>query len=486
MLVQTSVAIDDHETWVTGIGAAFGATRSQAGTLALSIDSIRSSIQSDEQSWRKWHIHFTRSRERLYNLRPRQGAHYQPTWEQVLAKLPLAVLGTRVKSVNSDSGGAGLDYSPRMLASGTPIPPQDIFVIVVGGSKLSRGLTLEGLCISYFTRWNPSPTEDTILQLSRWMGFRGPHLEFCRLFTTLGVYEHLRQMNENDRYLRFQLAELMAERRSPRDAALIFRTSPYARPTAKLGAGKLYDPKFSPYTVMIRRIETGGYSHRNEATALALSKEISRRQTRSVTTAQGTVRGILSENWSADEVANALDSFWFTNHNPDPAENPAREYYRPMDTDRPAGRVFDITEDPYQLAAYLRQWVAGDRRPQTKCPAFDVGVIFGGMRSGNAPFDFPLVNREIGSDGRIVGGWGGRSQHWAGDAFFDNPPSDKLLPGSALRLPGARGLLLMYVIHKDAAGRFGRGMRRSDHTPTCALAIPAGGPSIRAVTVVQA
>lgn len=55
-------------------------------------------------------------------------------------------------------------------------------VIVIGGDKLSRGLTLEGLTISYFTR--SSNTYDTLMQMGRWFGFRPGYLDACRLFTT--------------------------------------------------------------------------------------------------------------------------------------------------------------------------------------------------------------------------------------------------------------------------------------------------------------
>lgn len=59
-------------------------------------------------------------------------------------------------------------------------------VIVIGGDKLSRGLTLEGLTVSYFTR--SSNTYDTLMQMGRWFGFRPGYLDACRLFTTPALY----------------------------------------------------------------------------------------------------------------------------------------------------------------------------------------------------------------------------------------------------------------------------------------------------------
>lgn len=54
--------------------------------------------------------------------------------------------------------------------------------IAVGGNKLSRGLTLEGLLTSYFVR--KSVMYDTLLQMGRWFGFRSTFKDLIRLYTT--------------------------------------------------------------------------------------------------------------------------------------------------------------------------------------------------------------------------------------------------------------------------------------------------------------
>lgn len=59
---------------------------------------------------------------------------------------------------------------------------QPFNVIAIGGDKLSRGLTLEGLTVSYFTR--SSNTYDTLMQMGRWFGYRPGYLDLCRLYTT--------------------------------------------------------------------------------------------------------------------------------------------------------------------------------------------------------------------------------------------------------------------------------------------------------------
>jgi hypothetical protein len=76
-----------------------------------------------------------------------------------------------VREINSEVGDV-LDYErePSLKA------------IAVGGNKLSRGLTLEGLTVSFFAR--RSPQYDTLLQMARWYGYRGGYEDLTRIYTT--------------------------------------------------------------------------------------------------------------------------------------------------------------------------------------------------------------------------------------------------------------------------------------------------------------
>ena len=58
-------------------------------------------------------------------------------------------------------------------------------LVAVGGNRLSRGLTLEGLTISYFLR--TATTADTLLQMGRWYGFRTGYEDLIRIWTTDGI-----------------------------------------------------------------------------------------------------------------------------------------------------------------------------------------------------------------------------------------------------------------------------------------------------------
>lgn len=60
-----------------------------------------------------------------------------------------------------------------------------VWKIIIGGNKLSRGYTVEGLTVSYYRR--VSGTADTLMQMGRWFGFRPGYQDLVRVF--LGVAE---------------------------------------------------------------------------------------------------------------------------------------------------------------------------------------------------------------------------------------------------------------------------------------------------------
>ncbi|TLG92129.1 endonuclease [Pseudomonas edaphica] len=108
------------------------------------------------------------------------GESHLPEWEDVEGVLA-DVLGDLVNSVRAINGSAGdvLDYAEREETG--------LKVIAVGGDKLARGLTLEGLCVSYFVR--TTKMYDTLMQMGRWFGYRPGYLDLCRLYTTSDLIE---------------------------------------------------------------------------------------------------------------------------------------------------------------------------------------------------------------------------------------------------------------------------------------------------------
>ncbi|MFM1990354.1 MAG: hypothetical protein RJA99_3311 [Pseudomonadota bacterium] len=140
------------------------------------------------------------------------------SWEQVQEALLGAALPIEVRAVNQRSGAASLDYSQYRDAG--------LRVIAVGGNSLSRGLTLEGLCISYFYRG--TQMYDALLQMGRWFGYRDGYIDICRLWMSPeaeGFYRHITQASNE---LRAEIRLMQVARLPPIDFGLKVRAHPQA------------------------------------------------------------------------------------------------------------------------------------------------------------------------------------------------------------------------------------------------------------------
>lgn len=157
-------------------------------------------------------------------------------WEDVEAELLGSALRIQVLGINGDAGGA-LNYGDH---------PDGLNVIAVGGDKLSRGLTLEGLSVSYYTR--PARNYDTLLQMGRWFGYRPGYLDLCRLYTTeelVGWYQHISVATEELKR-EFRLMEL--SNLTPEEYGLKVRTHPEGlniTAANKIRSGKTMQVTFS-------------------------------------------------------------------------------------------------------------------------------------------------------------------------------------------------------------------------------------------------
>ena len=151
-------------------------------------------------------------------------------WAEVLPLLDRVAGRAAVYEVNSKSGEK-LEY-PDIK----DIENDQVTAIAVGGYSLSRGLTLEGLTISYFLR--NSKAYDTLLQMARWFGYRPGYEDLCRVWIKEDArrwYSHIAEASEE---LRQDLRYMAASGASPRDFGLRVQRHPSAlEVTARNKAG---------------------------------------------------------------------------------------------------------------------------------------------------------------------------------------------------------------------------------------------------------
>lgn len=94
-------------------------------------------------------------------------------------------------------------------------------LIAVGGNRLSRGLTLEGLTIAYFLR--TTTMADTLLQMARWYGFRSGYDDLIRIWTTEGIAEWFVELALVEEALRDSITVLNKAGRRPDEMAIRMR-----------------------------------------------------------------------------------------------------------------------------------------------------------------------------------------------------------------------------------------------------------------------
>lgn len=93
-------------------------------------------------------------------------------YKDVFSNLLSSAGKVKVQALNQSSKKAGLNYKLH--------EENGLSVIAIGGHKLSRGLTLEGLSISYFAR--NSKAYDTLMQMCRWFGYRPSYQDLCKVY----------------------------------------------------------------------------------------------------------------------------------------------------------------------------------------------------------------------------------------------------------------------------------------------------------------
>jgi hypothetical protein len=114
-----------------------------------------------------------------------------PQWEAVSQQLRNEVWLVEVWMVNSLPLGRDPIATPFRLKNN----------ILIGGNMLGRGVTIEGLAVTYITRRAKQETNaDTMEQRARWFGYKQPYLDICRIFVTSQLRDDYTEllMHEDD------------------------------------------------------------------------------------------------------------------------------------------------------------------------------------------------------------------------------------------------------------------------------------------------
>lgn len=145
------------------------------------------------------------------------------SWDEILAVLPVVAEDIHVREINGTAKDI-LDYETHRKTG--------LSVIAIGGDKLARGLTLEGLTVSYFLR--SAKMYDTLMQMGRWFGYRPGYMDLCRLYTTPDLEEWFQHITEASEELRQEFDHMVAIGGTPRDYGLKVKSHPVLMVTSRV------------------------------------------------------------------------------------------------------------------------------------------------------------------------------------------------------------------------------------------------------------
>lgn len=144
-------------------------------------------------------------------------------WDDVVPWLCAVAASSRVELVNGKTSSERAKR--RKLFTREQRLAEDIRpTIFVGGDVLARGLTLEGLQVSYFVR--EPRTMDTLMQMGRWFGYRPGYEDLVRIWLSKSTEADFVWSAETTQDLRDLLIEMRAKELTPRDFGLRLRAHP--------------------------------------------------------------------------------------------------------------------------------------------------------------------------------------------------------------------------------------------------------------------
>jgi hypothetical protein len=176
--------------------------------------------------------HKNKIQEVYHFLMKRQIKSWRESSDGTLDSIPLEVLAEREKLVTRGA----VDVSDEVFAEKVSYVLKEVIFwlvnsasdvkkvnwlegpihILVGGNKLDRGFTVEGLTVTYMNR-PTSDQIDTLEQRARAFGYRNDLLPYCQFFATLATVRMLRGIVHTEYDLRARLEDWIAEGNSPKD-----------------------------------------------------------------------------------------------------------------------------------------------------------------------------------------------------------------------------------------------------------------------------
>lgn len=488
-------------------------------------DLIESSMERDPHSWIEWLDTYSKNAESItqtFHLAQPIPCPDRSAWPKIRQLiLDEVVPHTNIAVINSDEDA---DPHPNFNPIETPegwSSRANLFSIFVSGNVMSRGLTIEGLTTTYFTRPGANPAADTRMQMQRWFGYRGSEIHLCKVILNGWQLNRLKEYHDTDVFVRKQILRDMAKSEADNTP---FRFPTVLRGRDWLATAKVQNTRAVPLCAgaypFITMMNSDGSRDPNLDLVINLFQG---QQTHAIQPTSrgrpGILRGVvLQEQLDLLQAADLLDALHYDAYVPSTEDWNAQRwaglhstifeegepspppFFRPPEPKARATAEGYRQDCPYNIAAYFRLWDActthhanglvdtsGNnsqwnlvdlaRKSRLK-PKFHVGIRFGKGTNLNEPaiagLGVRMMDRKLDGD-ELRDTWGTRNQRGAdpGDYFGDQRIDFHLDPQleridrrkPPWRPEGSPGLILFHIIQRN-------------NCPTVAVGvgIPLGGP----------
>ncbi|MES2019220.1 MAG: Z1 domain-containing protein [Pseudomonadota bacterium] len=192
----------------------FNAVQAQVKSL---VDGLLLEIKQGIEAWSMGHWQKStvmNAMKLVWEKEYRSKSEMDPQWDDVRTVLVEAIRSITSQLVNMK--GSGINYESA--------PATGLHVIGIGGLALARGLTLEGLTVSYVLR--NVGAADTLLQMGRWFGYRPGFEKMCRIHAPASLIEDFSSVCDSVEELRGDFERMSRLGKLPIEFGLKVRQSP--------------------------------------------------------------------------------------------------------------------------------------------------------------------------------------------------------------------------------------------------------------------
>ena len=232
----------------------------------------------------------------------------QHAWNEVLKVLNVAVSKIEVRAVHGQKNTSHLEYHNIQDIDYNDYE-NGISVIAVGGNRLARGITLEGLSVSYYLR--TTRLYDSLMQMGRWFGYRPGYVDLCRLFTTEQLVNWYRHVTLATEEMRADFDEMAARNKLPVDYQLKVRTHSgmlSITSLSKMREHELIQVGFSGEKIQTYQLIKDRQVVRNNYKALkVLLEQLPEPENR--TTESGKLNGLFWGNINSEMIISFIESY---------------------------------------------------------------------------------------------------------------------------------------------------------------------------------